>query len=212
MSKYIFCILGLSASGKDTILKKVIWEKINGCYLHKLIPVTSRPPRTGEMSGVDYDFFTKEYFEKLIREKYPRLLEYRSYEVKTPDNKSDTWYYGHMIPAPEYCDNIMIGTLESFSNMLNNPDVQRWGYSLVPIFISVSDEERLYRMINRESKNEKPNYREVSRRFLADMNDLKKYHDVLTAIPEENYFVNNDLDKTVEAIVSLISKYIKSEE
>ena len=31
-------------------------------------------------------------------------------------------------------------------------------------------------------------------------------------IPEENYFVNNDLDKTVEAIVSLMSKYIKPEE
>jgi guanylate kinase len=117
-----------------------------------------------------------------------------------------------MLPGPEFIYNIMIGTLESFSTMINNPNIQKYGYEIIPIFISVSDEERLYRMINRESKNEKPNYREVSRRFLADMNDLKKYHDVLTAIPEENYFVNNDLDKTVEAIVSLMSKYIKPEE
>lgn len=212
MSKYIFCILGLSASGKDTVLKKVIWTKINGIYLNKLIPLTSRPPREGEMSGVDYEFLTKEYFLKLIRDKAPGLMEYRSYNVKTSDNKPDVWYYGNMLPSPEFIYNIMIGTLESFSAMINNPNIQKYGYEIIPIFISVSNEERLYRMINRESKNEKPNYREVSRRFLADMDDLKKYSDVLPAIPNENYFINNDLDKTVEAIVSLISKYIKPEE
>lgn len=215
MGNYIFCILGLSASGKDTILKKVLWHKFNDSfYLNKLIPLTSRPPRDGEFSGVDYEFLTKEYFEKLIRGNTSDsiLMEYRSYNVKTADNKSDVWYYGNKLPDPYYAHNIMIGTLEAYSNMAKNPNIQHYGYEIIPIYISVSDEERLYRMITREAKNEKPNYREVSRRFLADMNDLKKYRDVLSAIPEENYFINNDLDKTVEAIVSLISKYIKPEE
>jgi len=214
MARYIFCILGSSATGKDTILKKLLWTKFNGLYLNKLVPLTSRPPREGEVSGVDYKFLTKEYFEKLIRDNPPALMEYRSYKVKTANNESDTWYYGNVLPEPDPMTmySIMIGTLESFSNMINNPNIERFGYKVIPIYISVSDEERLYRMITREAKNEKPNYREVSRRFLSDMSDLKKYHDVLAAIPDNNYFINNDLDKTVEAIVSRMTEIINTKE
>ena len=48
----IFCIVGKSASGKDTIYKKIV-----SAYKDELTGVvlgTTRPKRTGETDGVDY--------------------------------------------------------------------------------------------------------------------------------------------------------------
>ncbi len=53
----IFCIVGKSGSGKDTIYNKIINQ-----YKTKLIPVipfTTRPKRADEKNGVNYFFVSK---------------------------------------------------------------------------------------------------------------------------------------------------------
>ena len=53
----IFCIMGKSSSGKDTLYKQLLEEE--GLRLSRIIPYTTRPIRSGEMEGVEY-FFTDE--------------------------------------------------------------------------------------------------------------------------------------------------------
>ncbi len=61
----IFYIMGKSASGKDTIYKKLL-DRIPG--LKTITPYTTRPIRDGEVNGVEYFFTTREELEQ-FREK-----------------------------------------------------------------------------------------------------------------------------------------------
>ena len=53
----IFCLMGKSSTGKDTIYKELLEEK--KLDLHKIVPYTTRPIREGEKNGEEY-FFTDE--------------------------------------------------------------------------------------------------------------------------------------------------------
>jgi guanylate kinase len=57
-------ISGPSGVGKSTIIKEIL-KKNPEIVLS--ISYTTRPPRTGEMDGIDYFFVTKESFEEMIR-------------------------------------------------------------------------------------------------------------------------------------------------
>lgn len=57
----IYVIAGKGGAGKDTILKDV--AKQLGENVQIVVTSTSRPPRDGEVDGVDYHFETTEYFE-----------------------------------------------------------------------------------------------------------------------------------------------------
>lgn len=86
----IAILMGKSSSGKDTLLKELV--KYN---FEPLISTTSRPMRDGETEGVEYNFITKEEFEKRIENN--EFLEYRAYDTEV-DGKPTTWYYG----CPKY--------------------------------------------------------------------------------------------------------------
>ena len=60
MSGRLFCLMGKSASGKDTIYEELLRDR--GLSLRPLVPYTTRPMRDGEENGREY-FFTgvKEY-------------------------------------------------------------------------------------------------------------------------------------------------------
>ena len=48
----IFCLMGKSASGKDTIFKRILERKT--VPLTTVVPGTTRPIRDGEKEGVEY--------------------------------------------------------------------------------------------------------------------------------------------------------------
>ena len=50
----IFCLMGKSASGKDTIYRKLLTQEDPG--LKRVIPYTTRPIRSGETDGDTYFF------------------------------------------------------------------------------------------------------------------------------------------------------------
>jgi len=61
----LIVISGPSGVGKDAVLKSM---QARGLPLHFVVTMTSRPPREGEIDGVDYFFVSKEQFEALIEE------------------------------------------------------------------------------------------------------------------------------------------------
>ena len=84
MKTNIIFIMGKSGSGKDTIVNLLL--KLNK-DIKKMIPITTRPPRTGEIDGKDYIFTTKDKIDSFD------LLEKRRYEIIDNNQNEDVWYY-----------------------------------------------------------------------------------------------------------------------
>ena len=51
--------MGKAGSGKDTILREVVKQNPD---IHEVVSCTTRPPREGEVDGVNYHFLTGEEF------------------------------------------------------------------------------------------------------------------------------------------------------
>src|SRR5512147_850326 len=64
-------ISGPSGVGKDAVLKSLQKRSLP---LHFVVTMTSRPPRNGEVEGIDYFFVTQEKFKALIQQN--EFLEY----------------------------------------------------------------------------------------------------------------------------------------
>ena len=73
----IFCFMGKSASGKDTIYKRLLADK--ELSLHRIVLYTTRPIRVGEVEGVEYHF-TDEAGLTRIKES-GNLIELREYNT-----------------------------------------------------------------------------------------------------------------------------------
>ena len=156
----IFCLVGKSASGKDTIYKNIT-EKYED-MLEKIVIGTTRPMRTGETNGVDYYFFSDEELEKL--EKKGKVIEKRCYNTM-----QGIWSYFTL--AFDICENkdyIIISTLEGAHSITNFYGEDK----VCVVYLKIDDRERLLRCIDRESKQTTPDYSEVCRRFIADQNDF----------------------------------------
>lgn len=64
-------ISGPSGVGKDTVVQAM---QARGMPIHFVVTATTRPPREGEVHGVDYFFYTQDQFAELIEQ--DELLEY----------------------------------------------------------------------------------------------------------------------------------------
>lgn len=163
MSK-IFVIMGKSATGKDSIFKRLVAEK--SIPLKTAVGYTTRPIRSGEQSGAEYFFVTEDKMHLMQQEK--KVIECRSYQ--TIHGK---WYYftanDGQIDLSQY-SYLFIATLEGYDKLC-----KFYGNGIVvPIYIEVDDELRLMRSIRREKKQELPNYSEICRRYLADEIDFSE--------------------------------------
>ena len=189
----IFCIMGKSSSGKDTIYKQLM-EK-NLFSLKKIIPYTTRPIRQGEQDGVEYHFCTEETVREL--EAAGRIIELRAY-----DTVHGIWRYftvdDEQINLEEY-NYLVIGTLESYEKIRDY-----FGENIVlPIYIETDDGIRLERALKREQQQGNPKYAELCRRFLADEQDFSE--DQLRKAGVTKRFYNN----TLEQLQGEIEKYIE---
>ena len=188
----IFCLMGKSSSGKDTIYKKLLEN--SSLPLKKIIPCTTRPIRKGETHGVEYFFYTEEELSKL--EQAGKIIELRAY-----DTVHGVWKYftadDHQIDLSNN-DYLIIGTLESYVKMQDYFGKDK----LVPIYVCVDDGIRLQRALDRERTQEKPKYSEMCRRFLADEKDFSE--EKLQDAGVEKYFNNQELEQTTGEITSYI--------
>ena len=73
----IIYIMGKSSAGKDTIYK-ILKEKID---VKPYVLYTTRPIRTGEKNGIDYNYLTNEEMEQYSQEENSKVIESRTYNT-----------------------------------------------------------------------------------------------------------------------------------
>lgn len=155
----IFCLTGKSCSGKDTLYARILERHPE---LVPVIPHTTRPQRPGEIDGQTYHFVSEAQLRQYEAE--GRVLEKRVYQTT-----QGPWTY--FTPRFELdTDRLLITTLEGARALMDC-----YGSRHVRIaYLQVDDRTRLLRYIDRESRQEKPDYAEVCRRFLADQTDFSQ--------------------------------------
>lgn len=183
----IFYFMGKSASGKDTIYKKI---KEQLPELKAIVIYTTRPIREGEREGVEYHFVDDTRLEELQRA--GKVIELRAYNTVHGVWKYFTADDGQFDREDHL---IAIGTLESYVQLCKYFGDDK----LVPIYIEVEDGVRLERALARERRQAEPKYEELCRRFLADAADFSA--DKLEQAGITRKFLNDDMDKCVEEIV-----------
>lgn len=188
----IFYLMGKSASGKDTIYKKV---KEQLPELKTIVIYTTRPIREGEQNGVEYFFVDDNRLQQL--QEAGKVIELREYNTV-----HGIWKYFTADDGQFDRDDhlIAIGTLESYVQLRKYFGDEK----LVPIYIEVEDGLRLERALSRERMQREPKYEELCRRFLADAADFSV--DKLNEAGITRKYFNIDMDKCIDAIVSEIQK------
>lgn len=190
----IFYLMGKSASGKDTLYKKVLETNPD---LKTVVLYTTRPMREGEKDGVEYRFCTSERLREFERQ--GKLIEIRTYHTVLGPWSYATVDDGQIdLGSSSY---LVIGTLESYGKMREyfGSDV------MVPLYIHVDDGVRLMRALARERKQKEPNYAELCRRYLADDADFSKEN--LEQYKIGRYFENHNLEECLREINEVIFLY-----
>lgn len=135
----LICILGFSASGKDTIEK----EMINKYSFNKVIQFTNRPPRENEINGIDYHFVSNQEFKSLILKN--EFVSYRKF-----NSILGTWYYGISKNGFSLSDkNILIVDIDGLLDIKKNYTES----NCLSIFIDVDYNTRLQRVKNRPNSD-----------------------------------------------------------
>lgn len=186
MSK-IFYLMGKSASGKDTIYKKV---KEQMPELKTIVIYTTRPIREGELNGREYHFVDDDKLKEL--QEAGKVIELREYNTVHGIWKYFTADDGQFDGDDNY---LAIGTLESYVKLRDYFGQER----LVPIYVEVEDGLRLERALARERMQATPKYEEMCRRFLADAADFSVENLKEAGITRK--FTNMDVDKCVQGII-----------
>ena len=135
---HIFCIMGKSSSGKDTIFKLLLGrEDLN---LNRIVSYTTRPIRSGENNGDDYNFVTLERKDELVES--GKVIEIRKY-----DTVHGPWFYFTVDDESINLDSkdyLIIGTVESYVKIRDYYGKDK----VLPIYIEVDDGIRLSRALD----------------------------------------------------------------
>lgn len=156
----IFCIVGKSCSGKDTLYQHLLAQGRSG--LVPVVPCTTRPRRSGEVDGQTYRFVDEE--QLAAYEQAGQVIEKRQYHT----TKGIWTYFTLKFQLEPGKDYILINTLDGAQGL-----IRAYGTEIVQlIYLYVDDRTRLMRYIDRESQQAAPDYAEVCRRYLADEQDF----------------------------------------
>lgn len=149
----IVALMGKAGAGKDAILHTIM--KNYKDEFASIISCTTRPPREGEVNGVNYHFLSNEEFsEKLMDGDMIEAVVFRD------------WCYGTSYDSLNK-DKINIGVYNPHGvGILLDME---YDIDLFPIMINCSDKTRMIRQLSRESN---PDVKEIVRRFGADEEDF----------------------------------------
>ena len=147
---------------------------------NRIIGYTTRPPREGEVNGVDYNFITQNEFITLIQS--DKMVEYAQF---------NGWFYGTCIAhlQPEQI-NIGIFSPAAIRSLIKREDID-----LKVFYIFADPAVRLIRQLSRE-KN--PNINEILRRYKTDLADFQHL--------EFDYTMINNSDSLAVAFEELEDK------
>lgn len=193
----IFCLMGKSSSGKDTIFKEINNDK--DLDLKPIISYTTRPKRINETNGVEYFFINKDELKEFERQN--KVIEKRVYHTVHGD-----WFYGTINDGQIDLDKnnyMLITTLESYKSLRDYFGDDK----VFPFYIDIEDGIRLERALERERRQEKPNYDELCRRFLADNKDFSSEN--LSNLGINKFYINENLKDCINDIKKDILNLIK---
>lgn len=174
----IIALFGKSASGKDTIQKWIV----SNCQNTKgIVSCTTRPPREGEIDGVNYHFLSVEEFTKKVLD--GTMLEATAFR---------DWFYGTPIEALDPAA-FNIGVFNIAGLEAINQDSRLEVY---PVYVWASGKTRLLRSLERETS---PNCEEICRRYFADEKDFSELEEDF-----EYAFLDNDKEDSLSSIVSTL--------
>lgn len=143
-------LVGKSCVGKDTIQKILV----NEYGMDKVVTYTTRPPRDGEINGVDYNFVN--FDEETIPFMFAELTKYNV-------ASGETWFYGSAIWSYDDSDNKVI---------ILNPEglksVREYGFDIFAVEITAPEKEIRKRQMERGDDE-----LEAMRRFEHDVVDFK---------------------------------------
>ena len=147
MNKRII-LVGRAASGKDFIRKK-----LEAKGFRYAVSYTTRPPRAGEVDGVDYIFISPEKAQEMITA--GEFYEYVEF---------NGWIYGTSNDQFEE-DDVFIMTPTGLSHV--DEDSRKRSFV---IFIDIDEEIRRQRMLERDMPGDS-----VERRLEADRKDFENF-------------------------------------
>ncbi len=175
---------GVAGAGKDTIKKELIKRMDN---VESLPSYTSRALRPGDVQGETYNCVTKEEFEKMIENN-----EFYEYDIHHNN------YYGTsktLLNQKIKNGKIIVKDID-VNGTQNLIDLLGQDTKIMTIFLRVPKDELKRRL---EERIDKPNPEEVIlrlNRFDYEESKISLYDYVLK---------NNDLEKTVQIIMSIIN-------
>jgi len=169
-----------SGAGKTTLSKK-IQQKYHSFKIS--VSHTTRPPRTNEVDGVDYNFVSKEKFEELIKRdefyEYARIFE--NYYGTLKKNVDDTIKKNDILFDIDWQ-----GTkqLSKFNNL-----------NLIKIFLIADNKEELKKRLLKRNQDSKE---EVEKRLASFEEDIQHWNDY------DYILVNKNLDVCFKQIEQII--------
>lgn len=170
-------LVGESASGKSSIEKYLV----NNYGYNKIVSYTTRPPREGEVDGVDYHFISVEQFKSLDKSNFfAEKAVYRD------------WYYG---VAKNDCtdDKVVVLTPHGLRQVSKLKDI-----NVISFYINVPRRDRLIKILQRGD-----NIEEAYRRSLSDVGQFDGIED------EVDFVVcNNGYDKSIEKMSKEVLNYV----
>lgn len=164
-------IVGESGSGKSTLAKTV--QLYDG--YHSIVVYTTRPPREGEIDGIDYHFISEEEFLKRKQEGFfAEWSEYRD------------WYYG-TAKADYTTDKKVVAVLTPRGMR----QVKKSLDNVFTVHIQVDRRDRMIALLERGDAIE-----EAYRRNVSDLGQFDGVDD------EVDFIVNNDGYKKLPIVLA----------
>ena len=184
MSTFVI-IGGASGSGKQTVINKII-EKAPQLFQF-WTTFTTRPPRENEIDGVDYDFITVGQFNELQD----------NGEIIVSMNWHGN-YYGATVGSLEKVLRSGKIPIRDCGDYATVAEIKKRGYNAVSFFLDV-DKSIVRERLTKRGGN------------IADIEQRLADYDKLVAMKEHfDYAIkNDDLDKCVSDIWSVLSKFDK---
>ncbi len=174
-----------SGVGKTTLTKK-IQQKYHNFKIS--VSHTTRPPRTNEVDGVDYNFVSKEKFQELINQKefYEYAKIFGNYYGTLKKNVDEAILTNDIIFDIDWQGTKQLSKFKSLN--------------LIKIYLITSNKEELKkRLVNRNQNTNQ----EVEKRFNSFDEDIKHWNDY------DYVIINKNLDncfKQIERIILLNKK------
>ena len=174
-----------SGVGKTTITKKLQQKYQN---LKISISYTTRPPRSNEIDGVDYNFISKKKFEELINKKnfyeYAKIFE--NYYGTLKKNVDETIKKNDIIFDIDWQ-----GTkqLTSFRNL-----------NIIKIYLITNSKSELKKRLLKRDQNTKE---EVEKRFNSFDEDIKHWNDY------DYILINKNLEACFKQVEQIILNHKK---